>query len=205
MRAIVLAYHDMGCARHRVPARRTASRSSASSPTRIPRTRTSGSGPSPSSPRAGISRFSRPTTSTIRCGWTAFASSRPTCCSLFTTASSISKELLAIPPKGCFNLHGSMLPKYRGCAPANWAILNGETETGRHAAPHDDASRRRRHRRPARGRDRADRRRAHAQPQARRGGQAAARRMPAVDPRRPSAAHAAGRARKPPISGDARR
>jgi UDP-4-amino-4-deoxy-L-arabinose formyltransferase/UDP-glucuronic acid dehydrogenase (UDP-4-keto-hexauronic acid decarboxylating) len=42
----------------------------------------------------------------------------------------ISKELLAIPTKGCFNLHGSMLPKYRGCAPANWAILNGETETG---------------------------------------------------------------------------
>ena len=42
----------------------------------------------------------------------------------------VSKDLLAIPPKGCFNLHGSMLPKYRGCAPANWAILNGETETG---------------------------------------------------------------------------
>lgn len=42
----------------------------------------------------------------------------------------VSAELLAIPPHGCFNLHGSMLPKYRGCAPANWAILRGETETG---------------------------------------------------------------------------
>ena len=42
----------------------------------------------------------------------------------------ISEDLLAIPRAGCLNLHGSMLPKYRGCAPANWAILNGETETG---------------------------------------------------------------------------
>ncbi len=42
----------------------------------------------------------------------------------------VSADLLAIPPAGCLNLHGSLLPKYRGCAPANWAILNGETETG---------------------------------------------------------------------------
>jgi UDP-4-amino-4-deoxy-L-arabinose formyltransferase / UDP-glucuronic acid dehydrogenase (UDP-4-keto-hexauronic acid decarboxylating) len=42
----------------------------------------------------------------------------------------VSEELLAIPRAGCLNLHGSLLPKYRGCAPANWAILNGETETG---------------------------------------------------------------------------
>ena len=42
----------------------------------------------------------------------------------------VSKDLLSIPKAGCFNLHGSLLPKYRGCAPANWAILNGETETG---------------------------------------------------------------------------
>jgi methionyl-tRNA formyltransferase len=32
--------------------------------------------------------------------------------------------------KGAFNLHGSLLPKYRGAAPINWAIMNGETETG---------------------------------------------------------------------------
>jgi UDP-4-amino-4-deoxy-L-arabinose formyltransferase/UDP-glucuronic acid dehydrogenase (UDP-4-keto-hexauronic acid decarboxylating) len=42
----------------------------------------------------------------------------------------LSAELLAIPQAGCYNLHGSLLPKYRGRAPANWAILNGETETG---------------------------------------------------------------------------
>ncbi len=38
--------------------------------------------------------------------------------------------LLAIPKRGAFNMHGSLLPKYRGRAPVNWAILRGETETG---------------------------------------------------------------------------
>ena len=36
----------------------------------------------------------------------------------------------AMPPLGTLNLHGSLLPKYRGAAPINWAIINGETETG---------------------------------------------------------------------------
>ncbi len=36
----------------------------------------------------------------------------------------------AMPPQGTFNLHGSLLPKYRGAAPINWAIINGEKETG---------------------------------------------------------------------------
>ena len=35
-----------------------------------------------------------------------------------------------MPPRGTFNLHASLLPKYRGAAPINWAIINGETETG---------------------------------------------------------------------------
>lgn len=35
-----------------------------------------------------------------------------------------------IPPRGTFNLHASLLPQYRGAAPINWAIVNGETETG---------------------------------------------------------------------------
>jgi methionyl-tRNA formyltransferase len=35
-----------------------------------------------------------------------------------------------MPPKGTFNLHGSLLPKYRGAAPINWAVINGEKETG---------------------------------------------------------------------------
>jgi len=36
----------------------------------------------------------------------------------------------SMPPMGTFNLHGSLLPDYRGAAPINWAIINGETETG---------------------------------------------------------------------------
>ena len=40
------------------------------------------------------------------------------------------KEVFEIPKYGSFNLHGSYLPKYRGAAPIQWALLNGETETG---------------------------------------------------------------------------
>jgi methionyl-tRNA formyltransferase len=36
----------------------------------------------------------------------------------------------SMPPRGTFNLHGSLLPDYRGAAPINWAIINGEKETG---------------------------------------------------------------------------
>ena len=35
-----------------------------------------------------------------------------------------------MPPMGTFNLHASLLPKYRGAAPINWAVMNGDTETG---------------------------------------------------------------------------
>ncbi len=38
--------------------------------------------------------------------------------------------LLALPPRGALNMHGSLLPRYRGRAPVNWAVLNGERETG---------------------------------------------------------------------------
>ena len=38
--------------------------------------------------------------------------------------------ILSLPPMGCVNVHGSLLPKYRGAAPVQWAIINGETETG---------------------------------------------------------------------------
>ena len=36
----------------------------------------------------------------------------------------------SMPPMGTFNLHASLLPKYRGAAPINWAVINGDTETG---------------------------------------------------------------------------
>ncbi len=39
-------------------------------------------------------------------------------------------EILSIPPMGAFNMHGSLLPRYRGRACVNWAVLKGETETG---------------------------------------------------------------------------
>ena len=42
----------------------------------------------------------------------------------------LDKEVLQIPRKYCVNLHPSILPKYRGASPVNWAILNGEDETG---------------------------------------------------------------------------
>ena len=40
------------------------------------------------------------------------------------------KEILEIPNRGCINVHGSLLPKYRGAAPIQWAILNGDKLTG---------------------------------------------------------------------------
>ncbi len=42
----------------------------------------------------------------------------------------LSEQLLATAKKGAFNLHGSLLPSYRGRAPANWVLVNGESETG---------------------------------------------------------------------------
>lgn len=40
------------------------------------------------------------------------------------------KEILEIPSKGCINVHGSLLPKYRGAAPIQWAVINGDKTTG---------------------------------------------------------------------------
>lgn len=42
----------------------------------------------------------------------------------------LKKEILALPPEGCVNVHASLLPKYRGAAPIQWAIANGEQVTG---------------------------------------------------------------------------
>lgn len=42
----------------------------------------------------------------------------------------LSKEILHMPPYGCVNVHGSLLPKYRGAGPIQWAIIDGEKETG---------------------------------------------------------------------------
>lgn len=42
----------------------------------------------------------------------------------------LSDAVLALPRQGAFNMHGSLLPKYRGRVPVNWAVIHGETETG---------------------------------------------------------------------------
>lgn len=42
----------------------------------------------------------------------------------------LSKELLRVPVHGCINIHASLLPKYRGAAPIQWAVINGDKETG---------------------------------------------------------------------------
>jgi UDP-4-amino-4-deoxy-L-arabinose formyltransferase/UDP-glucuronic acid dehydrogenase (UDP-4-keto-hexauronic acid decarboxylating) len=42
----------------------------------------------------------------------------------------VDEEILAIPSKGCLNLHGSLLPRYRGRCPVNWVLVHGEKETG---------------------------------------------------------------------------
>jgi len=42
----------------------------------------------------------------------------------------LGREILNIPPAGAYNLHGSLLPAYRGRCPVNWVLVNGETKTG---------------------------------------------------------------------------
>jgi methionyl-tRNA formyltransferase len=48
----------------------------------------------------------------------------------FYYRSMLKAPLLALPKLGAFNMHGSLLPKYRGRVPINWAVLHGETQTG---------------------------------------------------------------------------
>ncbi len=48
----------------------------------------------------------------------------------FYYRSLLDKEILSIPPLGAFNLHGSLLPAYRGRCPVNWVLVNGEKRTG---------------------------------------------------------------------------
>ena len=42
----------------------------------------------------------------------------------------LSQRILDIPPYGCINVHGSLLPRYRGAAPMQWCVIDGETKTG---------------------------------------------------------------------------
>jgi methionyl-tRNA formyltransferase len=58
------------------------------------------------------------------------ADCRPDFLFSFYYRSMLKAPLLALPRQGALNMHGSLLPKYRGRAPVNWAIIRGETETG---------------------------------------------------------------------------
>lgn len=59
-----------------------------------------------------------------------FESLSPDACIVAAYGKILPEWLLAIPRLGCINVHASLLPKYRGAAPINWAIANAETETG---------------------------------------------------------------------------
>jgi methionyl-tRNA formyltransferase len=54
----------------------------------------------------------------------------PDACIVVAYGKILPEWLLAIPRLGCINVHASLLPKYRGAAPINWAIAKGETQTG---------------------------------------------------------------------------
>jgi len=58
------------------------------------------------------------------------ASANPDVIVVIAFGQKISNELINLPAKGMINIHSSLLPKYRGAAPVNWAIINGEQKTG---------------------------------------------------------------------------
>ena len=60
----------------------------------------------------------------------AVAAARPDVIFSFYYRALLGDELLAMARLGAFNMHGSLLPRYRGRAPTNWAVLHGESETG---------------------------------------------------------------------------
>jgi methionyl-tRNA formyltransferase len=60
----------------------------------------------------------------------ALAALRPDVLCVVAYGRILGKDLLELAPHGALNVHGSLLPKYRGAAPIQWAIANGETETG---------------------------------------------------------------------------
>lgn len=54
----------------------------------------------------------------------------PDCIVVIAYGQILKRDILDIPKYGCLNIHASLLPKYRGAAPINWAIIEGEKETG---------------------------------------------------------------------------
>lgn len=54
----------------------------------------------------------------------------PECIVVVAYGKILPKDILELPKYGCINVHASLLPKYRGAAPIQWSVLNGESETG---------------------------------------------------------------------------
>jgi methionyl-tRNA formyltransferase len=61
---------------------------------------------------------------------TALANWKPDLIAVTAFGRILPSAVLTLPPNGCINVHGSLLPKYRGAGPIQWAIINGEAETG---------------------------------------------------------------------------
>jgi methionyl-tRNA formyltransferase len=61
---------------------------------------------------------------------TALAEARPDVIVVVAFGQFLPRAVRELPPLGCLNVHASLLPKYRGAAPINWALIAGETETG---------------------------------------------------------------------------
>jgi UDP-4-amino-4-deoxy-L-arabinose formyltransferase/UDP-glucuronic acid dehydrogenase (UDP-4-keto-hexauronic acid decarboxylating) len=78
--------------------------------------------------RKGIPCMRRKTPTT-RCG-SSVSQARPGLHLLVLLPQPAERAIAGHRRKGAFNLHGSLLPSYRGRAPANWVLVNGETETG---------------------------------------------------------------------------
>jgi len=81
----------------------------------------------------------------------------PDCIVIIAYGQIIPARLLPIPKLGWINLHASLLPKYRGAAPINWAIVNGETRTGLTSMRIDAGMDTRRHAAAARDRNWSER------------------------------------------------
>ena len=62
--------------------------------------------------------------------WAELKSLKPDLVVVVAFGQILSQEILDIPPKGCINVHGSLLPRYRGAAPMQWCVINGEKKTG---------------------------------------------------------------------------
>lgn len=54
----------------------------------------------------------------------------PDCIVVVAYGKILPEDILNLPPFGCINVHASLLPKYRGAAPIQWSVINGEAESG---------------------------------------------------------------------------